>query len=298
MPDQRIITTTRELNRIGTRLNEAVDEKASRLEGLSDLEKAQFQAQLPRALDALREAEKNPAVMSTPQHQFASLLQSMIAENATSTASLSTGQLEAKFDTTDWFGWAKTLWHMVKDARNRFPWQDPPAHAETIPHFRSTCTLAVFSDWGTGLYGAPKIAEQIEKASGIDIVMHLGDVYYSGTEGEFKDRFSKMWPKRPGALHRALNGNHEMYSGGRPFWSVVQQKPFEQKSTCFAYENDNWVIVGLDTAYQDFDLFQKDGHDEAAWLNSVVNTAVERGKRVVLSRITSPFLSSTNRGPT
>src|SRR5437773_2763535 len=210
MPDKQIITTTRELNKIGARMNEAVKEGPSGLEGLSDLEKAQFQAQLPRALEALQAAEKSPAVMSTPQHQFASLMQSMIAENATATVALKTGQLEAKFDTNDWFGWAKTLWHMVNDAKNKFPWQDPPAAAQTISQFGNACTLAVFGDWGTGLYGAPEVSKQIEKASGIDIVMHLGDVYYSGTEGEFKDRFTKLWPKKPGALHRALNGNHEM----------------------------------------------------------------------------------------
>ena len=30
--------------------------------------------------------------------------------------------LEAKFDTHD-LGWARTLWHMIKDARKKFAWQ-------------------------------------------------------------------------------------------------------------------------------------------------------------------------------
>ena len=42
----------------------------------------------------------------------------------------------------------------------------------------------------TGLYGAPKIAETIRRMAGqrkFDLAMHLGDVYYSGTEEEVDD---------------------------------------------------------------------------------------------------------------
>jgi hypothetical protein len=74
-----------------------------------------------------------------------------------------------------------------------------------------------------------------------------------------------------------------MYSGGRAYWKVIQQKPFEQKSSCFAYENDHWIILGLDTAYQDNDLYQKDNHGEVAWLNSIVDGAEGRRVSVVLS---------------
>jgi hypothetical protein len=297
MPDERIIATMRELDRIAGKMNEAVDNAPSGLEGLTDLEKAQFLAQLPRALDAIRKRETSPAVMSTPQHLFGALLQSMVAANATSSEPLSTGELEAKFDTDDWFNWARTLWHMVKDARNKFPWQDPPPQPEKVPQFDNSPTLAIFGDWGTGLYGAPEIAKRIEEAPDIDVVLHLGDVYYSGTDGEFRDRFSKLWPKRPTSLHRSLNGNHEMYSGGRPYWNVVQQKPFEQKSSCFAHENESWIIVGLDTAYQDYDLYQDPakGHDELAWLSRIVDGA--QGKGIVLFSHHQPFSLLDSQGP-
>ena len=298
MPDERIITTARELSRIAGRMNEAVDKTPSSLDGLTDVEKAQFLAQLPRAIEEIRKKEASSAVMSTPQHQFASLLQSMVAANATSTEVLSTGELEAQFDTNDWFGWAKTLWHMMKDARNKFPWQDPPPQPEKISQFEKSPTIAVFSDWGTGLYGAPEIANRIrEDKDKIDIVLHLGDVYYSGTDGEFQDRFSKLWPDRANSLHRTLNGNHEMYSGGRPYWNVIQQKPFEQQSSCFAYENDFWIVIGLDTAYQDHDLYQdqEKGHDEVAWLNRVVDGAEGRG--VVLFSHHQPFSLLDAQGP-
>jgi hypothetical protein len=201
MPNEQIITTAREIDRIGLKMTEAVDQSPAGMEGLTDVEKGQFLAQLPRAIAAIREAEKNPAVMSTPQHQFASLLQSLLAQNPTSTEPLSTGEREAQFDTHDWLGWATTAWHMLKDAKNKFTWQDPPSKPEKVKQFGNSCKIAVFGDSGTGLYGAPEIAKHIEQTGNIDVVLHLGDVYYSGTEGEFRDRFSKLWPKRPDALH-------------------------------------------------------------------------------------------------
>lgn len=86
-----------------------------------------------------------------------------------------------------------------------------------------------------------------------------------------------------------------MYSGGRAYWKVIQQKPFEQKSSCFAYENDHWIILGLDTAYQDNDLYQKDNDGEVAWLNSIVDGA--EGRRVVLFSHHQPFSLLEKQGP-
>ena len=295
MPEQ-IITTTREMNRITSSMLEAVDSASGGLDGFSDVEKAKFLAQLPRAMEEIKNSEKTPRVMSTPQHQFASVLQSLVASNAKPGEQLASGAFEAMFDTNDWFGWAKTAWHILVDARNKFPWQAPPPQPEVIPQFKNRAKLDIISDWGTGLYGAPVIANTIS-ADKPNIIMHLGDVYYSGTEGEFKDRFSKFWPKYDGALHRALNGNHEMYSGGRPYVQAIQRAPFSQKSTCFAYQNDHWILIGLDTAYQDFDLYQdeQEQHDEVKWLNGIVDKA--EGRRIVLFSHHQPFSIFDKPGP-
>jgi hypothetical protein len=45
----------------------------------------------------------------------------------------------------------------------------------------------------------------------------------------------------------ALNGNHEMYSGGEFYFNTVLPA-FAQKQF-FCLENSNWRIIGLDTAY-------------------------------------------------
>ncbi len=42
-----------------------------------------------------------------------------------------------------------------------------------------------------------------------------------------------------------------MYSGAQPYFNAISHAPFDKQAGCsyFALENDNWVIVGLDSAY-------------------------------------------------
>jgi hypothetical protein len=77
-------------------------------------------------------------------------------------------------------------------------------------------------------------------------------------------------------VSRALNGNHEMYAGGFAYFDQVLPK-FGQQASCFAWQNPHWLLIGLDTAYKDFDL-DKERH--VPWLRQVVSQAGDR--RVVL----------------
>ncbi|HEV2988078.1 MAG TPA: metallophosphoesterase [Candidatus Angelobacter sp.] len=295
MSNSKVIATAAELQRIQLKLTEAVEQTPpTEADGdLTQIEKAQLQANLPRALDAIQQAEAVAGVLSSPSNQLASLVQSLVVENPTALEPLPNGlTIEAKFDTHDWKGWARVLIHMLRDAKKKFSWQKAPPEPETVQQFGNSSRLAVFSDWATGLYGAPVIAKTItEEKKNIDIVIHLGDVYYSGTASEFQGRFTTFWPRRPDALHRSLNGNHEMYSGGRPYFDTIQKPPFNQKATYFAYRNDNWIIVGLDTAFEDHNLT----NDQVEWLNRVVAGA--EGRKIVLFSHHQPFSLLSGQGP-
>jgi hypothetical protein len=132
--------------------------------------------------------------------------------------------------------------------------------------------LALFSDWGTGLYGAPRIKAAIEgDGQGFDYIVHLGDTYYTGEEDEVERYLLGDWPKVVGAVNRALNGNHEMYSGGNGYFRVALPW-LGQSSSVFAVQNDHWLIVGLDSAYVDWDL----GNDQDKWLADLVGKVVDR----------------------
>jgi hypothetical protein len=295
--ENRVIATAAVADRVINRFQEAAPDvhprTDPRFEGMSDVERARFVAGLTNALGALQESEKVRGVLNTAQNKYASLLQTMIVEHRTDQqpiAGLET--LEAKFDTHDWLGWLGTFWEMVKGAK-KFDWRAPAEGAQQVDQYKDGARIAIFGDWGTGLYGAPLIADHIARdASRVDVIVHLGDVYYSGKADEFKTRFTALWPKRDGALNRALNGNHEMYCGGQPYVDAISSTTFKQARSCFAYKSDHWIIVGLDTAYDDHDL----ANAQAEWLGRIV-AAKDDQQKVVLFSHHQPFSLLSGQGP-
>jgi hypothetical protein len=107
------------------------------------------------------------------------------------------------------------------------------------------------------------------------MLLHLGDVYYAGAPKEEQQRFLDLWPKRPEAITRALNSNHEMYSGGQSYFGTALPA-FGQSSSYFALRNKNWTLICLDSAYVEFDMDET----EVRWLEGVV--AESEGTNIVL----------------
>ena len=238
--------------------------------------------------------ETGEDVMITVQDREVSLAQSKLAKDGTPGGTLASGGQEVKFATgvegLDWFGW---VWSLTKwvDRKDAHPLLRPKT--TTPDTLTGDLRVAIAADWGTGLYGALTFAKTIRSmaaAGKFDIAMHLGDVYYSGTEDEVEDRFLKVWPADAAKINRALNGNHEMYSGGNGYFAKMLPK-FNQESSYFAIQNENWVLVGLDTAYVDHDM----DTTQVAWLNTIVE---QRGNRkVVLFSHQQPFSQLDNQGP-
>ena len=155
------------------------------------------------------------------------------------------------------FGWLEAVVVWLEERNNQytpFPSTAPPVI--TIP---DDVDIAVIGDWGTGNYKpggsnspSAKIAGALTKLKP-GIVIHLGDVYYAGTNGQEDDNLLNQWPKLPaGTLSFTLNSNHEMYSGAVPLFTQALANPVfaaQGGYSFFALENSNWVIVCLDTAY-------------------------------------------------
>jgi hypothetical protein len=200
-------------------------------------------------------------------------MQASLADYGRGFTPLGPGGQELKFDTiTDPFGWAWS-WLSEWDADHHAIVR--PASNDPEP-IGNNLRLGLVSDWGTGLYGAPAIASNISsKCADFDMLMHLGDVYYAGAAKEMRQRFLDIWPKCSTVINRALNGNHEMYSGGHAYFDTTLPA-FHQRSSYFACQNDNWLLAALDTACDDFNLDQT----QADWLDSLIRRA--GGRRVVL----------------
>lgn len=125
--------------------------------------------------------------------------------------------------------------------------------------------LVLMGDWGSGLPGAIRVA-QVARAKLLEATkrgreghaIHLGDVYYSGWESEYRDRFLRYWPVLP-TEHRKfgswnLNANHDMFSGGHGYFGTLRQDSrFAEQagSSEFVLQTSHWKFIGLDTAWEE-----------------------------------------------
>jgi len=236
-------------------------------------------------------------VMVTVPDREVSLAQSKLAEENETQRALAAGGQEVKFGTGptggDIWGWFKSLFDRVDEGQAHAMVRPADTSVEALP---DDAIVALAADWGTGMYGAPDIAEQIRKQSAtrrFDLLMHLGDVYYSGTHREVQERFLDVWPADAGAISRTLNSNHEMYSGGFAYFDLALPA-LKQKSSYFALQNTNWLLIALDTAYVDHDMDTK----QVAWVNTVIEQAQKDGlRKVVFFSHQQPFSQLSDQGP-
>jgi hypothetical protein len=149
-------------------------------------------------------------------------------------------------------GWVGSFYHYLASQRIAFP-DHISRNINPVVRIRDKVVIAIAGDWGTGDSSSLRIAAAINSVKA-DHTIHLGDVYYSGTADEELERFVGLWPPGgdPTFKSFSLNSNHEMYSGGAGYFSVVLTDPQfsgQQGLSYFALENSNWLILGLDSAY-------------------------------------------------
>lgn len=161
-------------------------------------------------------------------------------------------------------------------------------------------TVVLIADWGTGQDAAKALLKRAASRTP-DVVIHLGDVYYSGTQTEVQNYFYAIWqstlgiPKvawgqkltdltaKPATFH--LPGNHDMYSGGAPYYAVIDM--LGQPASYFSLRNKYWQLLAMDTSYHDSnprtvtDATSVDDK-EIVWIKDKVNNAGGR-KTVLLS---------------
>jgi predicted phosphodiesterase len=153
----------------------------------------------------------------------------------------------------------------------------------------SKTRIAIIGDWGTGAPVAVNVLRQIA-ALKPDIVIHLGDIYYSGTMNEARDNFLDVCQVVLGSSVPVytLCGNHDMYSGGNPYYWLVDR--LGQGASYFCLRNSSWQFLAMDTGNNDNDplsvatnmtsLPATHGWSEASWhLNKIADAD---GRKTVL----------------
>ncbi|HUB33419.1 MAG TPA: metallophosphoesterase [Bryobacteraceae bacterium] len=178
---------------------------------------------------------------------------------------------------------AYVAFQLKKDQIPYKVWQDPSDFIIDweIP---SKARIAILGDWGTGQTDARALLETIARKNP-DIVIHLGDIYYAGTEFEMQNYFWDIWTSifdLSKVRTFTLAGNHDMYSGGAPYYELLGR--LNQPASYFCLRNLNWQFVALDTGLHDDDALDAKPtyleDTEVAWLQDKISSAA--GRRTVL----------------
>jgi len=109
--------------------------------------------------------------------------------------------------------------------------------------------IGILGDRGTGRPEARKVLSKV-KDKKPDVVIHLGDIYYSGTDFEVRNYFLEPWFSILD-LHNhpiptfTLSGNHDMYAGGAPYYEAIDK--LGQPASYFCLRNAHWQFIGMDT---------------------------------------------------
>lgn len=124
--------------------------------------------------------------------------------------------------------------------------------------------IAMTGDWGASDASSVAVMNQLI-ALKPDYIIHLGDVYYSGspnqkdypdyyTHDEEINKLLDAWPGGYTGKSFALNSNHEMYSGANGLFTDIlraNNSPFTAQGglSFFALQYGGWTLLGLDSAY-------------------------------------------------
>jgi hypothetical protein len=130
---------------------------------------------------------------------MASVLQSFIAQKAAESNQVDTTDdvPVVTFSDDDLLEWIKTGFIGLIVGQDKFTWRTAPDDPDPLFNTSRHLRIAVFGDWGTGAYGAPMIADSIRQDdANFDLVLHLGDTYYSGQPEEVdKQLVGVLWPR-------------------------------------------------------------------------------------------------------
>ncbi len=191
-------------------------------------------------------------------------------------------------------GWAECLatYLAFKVSGGSFPYR---ANMDVVIDLGTKTKIAIIGDWGTGQDVAINLLQQV-KACNPDVLIHLGDIYYSGTNTEVQENFLNICRQILGNTFPvySLCGNHDMYSGGNGYYWLVDQ--LGQQASYFCLRNADWQFLAMDTGHSDNNPFNVDTNmtslnpSEAQWHLTKIQQAGTR-KTVLLShhQLFSPF---------
>lgn len=175
------------------------------------------------------------------------------------------------------------------------PWSSATGFRYAMPECtdEAPLRLAVFGDAGmeTGPFAwvAPAMGRWLGAGPrDRSFALHLGDIYYSGDEGEIGRFFGTLRQHLGGAAEIwSIPGDHERFAaGGAPFWAGLdglrRDGLTRQQGGYFSLQNSEFQLVALDTFAEDSHRIPPDepydpaspelrpGHAQWAWIREVL----------------------------
>jgi DNA/RNA endonuclease G (NUC1) len=199
--------------------------------------------------------------------------------------------------------WAQTIDEYVKyyfgtlGTRRDQIYVTPEQAGSKVIGIAAGAKVALIGDWGTGADPARRVLEQV-KALNPDVIVHLGDIYYSGTDEEcqtnFEEIFNQVFDRAKTKLPPVytLAGNHDMYCGGVGYYKLIKRlnKPAMTQPAsffCLRTKDDSWQLLAMDTGRHDYSPFSVNDvvtfvePDEQHWLHERLQEF--SGKTILLS---------------
>jgi len=214
--------------------------------------------------------------------------------------------------------WAEAVTEYVRyfDVdKGKIPYRPSKGPDDPAPlPLKENATVALIADWGTGTAEAKALLQRVA-AHRPDVLIHLGDVYYSGTTSEnaryLLDLVNEVLGRGEDNPVPVFNmtGNHDMYSGGGPFYDLLgqlNQPPLAppgqlQTNSFFSLRSSRWQLLGMDTGLHDSDVFDVATDmtyledSELAWHKNQIATA--GGRRTILLSHHQLFSAFNQIGP-
>ncbi len=132
--------------------------------------------------------------------------------------------------------------------------------------------VGIIGDWGTGLPDAIALLTDMVVNKNVDVIIHLGDIYYSATppdsgvgRGEVYDNFAGpvemvrqlIWKEKQVPVF-SIPGNHDYYSGGYGYYDMIREINWATTGAmqnasyfCLRTEDNGWQFLGMDTGFYD-----------------------------------------------
>lgn len=186
--------------------------------------------------------------------------------------------LEREYSSAAWWPWVKNCYlafvaHYGDDPHAKPVYRDwnksPKKKDFSVIEYKLpvNAKVMILGDWGTDLTDNVEMLKRGIEELRPDAVIHLGDIYYSGTKDECRRNVLEPYARIFSELGRArvpffaIPGNHEYYSGGAGFYEILDKinagnAAWKQEASyfCLRTEDSKWQFLGMDTGYDSYNI--------------------------------------------